>query len=150
MEGGGLNKEKEAEARKSQAIMADRDADTGSSTLVFTVRFRLTHPSRPHILYITFALQRRICLAHSWWKSYTSARGSWRGAGHSITCTHTHTQSECAFPFPSRRVEAKTSLFNCYMAESDVSFSFYHVVMCIIITLGHEFSALLVACTQHK
>lgn len=105
---------------------------------------QLTHPSLPHILYITFALQCSKCLTHSWWKRHVcSLKGS-------CTVDHAHTPANARMyaHAPSRR---KNKLFfNCYMGGSDGPFSFYHTVMCIMITLGRKFNALLMACMEKK
>lgn len=111
---------------------ADRDIDRRQHIGIHGW-FQLTHPSPPHSLYITFALQRSKCLTQLVETTHVLA-------GEVDSRSHTHTLSHQA--------EAKTSFFNCYMGESDVSFSLYHVVMCIIINLGHEFSVLLMACKE--
>lgn len=66
-------------------------------------------------------------------------------AGQSIARTLPRARALTRHPAAPK---AQTSIFNCYMGESDVSFSFYLIVMCIIITLGQEFSALLMVCME--
>ena len=114
--------------------------------------FQLSHPSPPRILYIIFALQCSKCLPHSWWKRRVASQPSRLAAepprsraGHSVARTLPRARALTRHPAASK---AKTSIFNCYMGESDVSFSFYHIVMCIIITLGQEFNVLLMVCME--
>lgn len=66
--------------------------------------FQLTHPSLPHILYITFALQCSKCLTHSWWKRHVCSQEK----PHSRSRAHSQEWRACTL---TRQADAKTSFF---------------------------------------
>lgn len=101
-----MRAEQRGRARKEEReVVADRDIDKRQHIGIHGW-FQLTHPSLPHILYITFALQCSKCLTHSWRKLRVCSRGS-------RTVDHMHTPtSACMYAHTlSRRAEAKTSFF---------------------------------------
>lgn len=127
-------KEEERQSERwQQTVREDRKRH-----IVIHNQFELTHPSLPRILYITFILQ-----CNKWFTQLVETTRLLTGELDSRS--HTHPPTLKCIP---AKLKQKQAFFNCYMGESDVSFSFKHAVLCIIVTLGHEFSALLMACME--
>ncbi len=120
------------------------EMQTGSSISVFMAGF--SSPIRLCLIFFTSHLPFSAANV-----SHTAGgkwHNCWRRAGQSLTHTLRLRMHAHALTRSPAKLQAKTSFFNCYMGESDVSFSFYHTVMSIIITVGHKFTALLMACME--
>lgn len=136
-----VSKDKEIERKRERWWQTE--TQTGGSALLFTAGF--SSPIHPCLIFFTSHLPfSAATVSHTAGGNYTTAH---RGAGQSITRTRLRMRA-CALARCPTTLKQKQAFFNCYMGESDVSFSFYHIVMCIIITLGRKFNALLMACME--
>ncbi len=137
----GWTKKASKEGRKRQWLT---DTDR-THTSVFMAGF--SSPIHPCLIFFTSHLPFSAAnVSYTAGGNYTSAH---RGDGQSITCTRLQV-CVCMLTHRPTKLKQKQAFLNCYMGESDVSFSFYHIVMCIIITLGHKFNALLMAFKEKK